>query len=68
MPPRKKVAAPQNVGFYLSMADYQENAYRSTESVVIYVRTHIGQWYANGTLIPEAKLPADLWQMRLVQQ
>ncbi len=50
------------------MADYQENAYRSTESVVIYTRTHIGQWYASGVLVPEAKLPADLWQMRPIQR
>lgn len=67
MPPRKKVDVPQNVGFYISLADFTENAYRSTESVVWYVRTHIGQWYANGSIVPETKLPADLMQMRPVQ-
>lgn len=67
MPPRKKILAPQNVGFYISLADFSENAYRSTESCVVYVRNHIGQWYAGGDLVAEAKLPADLIQMRPVQ-
>lgn len=63
----KKKTIPQEVGFYLSMEDYRTNAYRSTESVVVYVRTHIGQWYANGTIVPESKLPGDLLLMRPVQ-
>lgn len=68
MPARKRPAPPQNVGFYFSMSDYQLNAYRATEKVTVYIRTHIGQWYANGELVKEAALPDDLWQLRPVQK
>lgn len=66
---RKRVkVVPQNVGFYISMADYTAHAYRATESVVWYVRTHAGQWFANGTLVTESKLPSDLVQLRPVAE
>lgn len=68
MPPRKKITAPQDVGFYMSISEYQANAYRSTESIRIYTRNHIGQWYSNGELIPETTLPADLWKLRPEQK
>ncbi|URP22307.1 hypothetical protein SEA_BIG4_274 [Microbacterium phage Big4] len=68
MPPRKKVTAPQEVGFYMSISEYQAKAYSSTESISIYVRTHIGQWYSNGVLVSESALPADLWRLRPEQK
>ena len=67
MPPRKKVTVPQEVGFYISLTEYQENAYRSTETIGVYVRNHVGQWWVGQSLVPEAKLPADLLQLRPVQ-
>lgn len=67
MPPRKKVLAPQNVGFYISLADFSKNSYRSLENCVVYVRNHIGQWFASGTLVSEDRLPADLVQLGPVQ-
>lgn len=67
MPPRKKSPAPQGVGFYVSISDYGRFAYQSTETVVVYVRNHIGQWYASGVLVSEVKLPPDLIQLRPVQ-
>lgn len=67
MPPRKKSPAPTAVGFYISLEDYSLNAYRSTESVVVYVRNHVGQWYAGGSVVAESKLPDDLLQLRPAQ-
>jgi len=67
--PKHKLGIPLTATFYVSYADFYENAREHPQRVTFYSRhSGTGQWYANNEVLADHEVPDDLWDVRMVQR